>query len=82
MNLCFLIGKIVSDIKFDFILNSKNISIVRFEVELSNKSTIKVKGYNNVADFCYNKLEINNKIFIFGSLYNNRHIIINYLQKW
>jgi len=46
INLCFVIGKIVSDIKFEFIINSKNISVAIFEIELSNNSTVKVKGYN------------------------------------
>ena len=56
MNVCFLIGKIVSKIKFDFILNGKNISIVRFDMELENCNKIEVVGYDQVADFCYSKL--------------------------
>ena len=29
---------------------------------------LKVKGYNNIADFCYRKLNKNNKIFINGKI--------------
>ena len=32
MNECFLIGEIISDIDFEFILNSINISIVSFKI--------------------------------------------------
>ena len=39
MNICFLMGKIVSDINFKFIIHDReNNSIVKFEVELNNKS--------------------------------------------
>ena len=49
MNLCFFIGKICSEIQFEFILNSKNISIAIFDIELTNGSIIKVKSYNETA---------------------------------
>ena len=50
MNIVFVQGKIISEIEFKFIINSKNISIVIFEIELSNKSKIKAKAYNDLAD--------------------------------
>ena len=40
MNEVFLIGKIISDIEFKFIINSKNKAIACFEIETTNsKST-------------------------------------------
>lgn len=57
MNLCFVIGKIVSEIEFKFIINSKNISIAYFKIELLNKSIVQVKAYNELADYCYSKLQ-------------------------
>lgn len=69
MNICFLMGKILSNINFDFIINDKNnIYIATFEIGLSNKSKIIVKGYNKIADYCYRYLNENNNIFIYGSL--------------
>ncbi len=68
MNLVFIIGKIVSEIEFSFVLNSKNISIVHFKIELNNKTIVKVKGYNEVADFCYSKLKKEDNVFICGEL--------------
>ena len=75
MNICFFIGKICSQIKFDFILNSKNISIARFNVKLLNGSIIKVKGYNEIADYCYRNLEKSMLIEIEGCINNKCEII-------
>ena len=75
MNLCFLKGKIVSEIEFNFIINTKNISIATFEIELLNKSKIKVKAYNELADYCYQKLKQGDVIFIQGYLDRNMHIV-------
>lgn len=63
MNICFFIGKIISDIDFKFIVNNRKYnSIVIFQIELNNKSIITLKGYNEIADFCYRNLERNNII--------------------
>ena len=77
MNLCFLSGKIISDINFKFIINSKHISIAYFNVQLNNKSIIKIIGYNEISDYCYSKLRKNNYIFIEGLLDNNYEVILN-----
>ena len=68
MNEIFIIGKVASKIEYKFIINSKKyFSKVEFEIEL-NKQTFKVKGYNNIADFCYRKLKINDEVFINGKI--------------
>ena len=46
-------GKIINDIEFNFIINGQNVSIALFEVELLNKSIVKIKAYNELADYCY-----------------------------
>ena len=76
MNLVFLIGRIVSKIEFDFVLNSKNISIVNFEIDLNNKKIVKVKGYNEIADFCYRSINKKDTVYVLGSLNSNMEIII------
>ena len=70
MNLCILMGKIISKIEFKFIINSNNISVAIFELELSNESVIKVKGYNEIADICYQNLIKGEIVTIYGSLNN------------
>jgi single-strand binding family protein len=68
MNEVFLIGNIVNEIEFKFIINSKNISIAMFNIELDDKQIIKVKAYNEIADYCYSKLKNTDRIFINGEL--------------
>ena len=76
MNLCFFIGKVCSNINFEFILNSKDISVCIFDIELSNGSIIKVKGYNEIADYCYINLKENIIVSIEGYIANNQEIVI------
>ena len=80
MNLCFLFGKIISEINFKFVLNSKNISIVYFKIELNNKSIVEVKAHNELADYCYSKLKKNDIIAIQGYLSTDMEIIIQEIR--
>lgn len=68
MNICFLMGKIISEIEFKFIIQGKNTAIATFQIELENKSRITVKGYNEIADYCYKDLKNNDTIMIQGRL--------------
>ncbi len=46
MNKVFIIGKIITEVKFDFILNSKHISIARLGVTaMCDKQEINVIAY-------------------------------------
>ena len=77
MNICFFMGKIVTNIDFKFIIHDrKNISIALFKVELNNKSKITVIGYNEIADFCYSKLKKNDNIVLQGYLNDKIEVII------
>ena len=76
MNLCFITGKVINDIEFKFVLNSKNISISYIKLKLQNDSIIKVKAYNELADYCYSKLEKEDIITIYGYLNNDMEIVI------
>ena len=82
MNICSLIGKITSDIDFKFIVNNKKYySIAIFQIELNNKSIITVKGYNDIADFCYRKLNKYNNILIKGNINNKFEVNIEEINK-
>ena len=75
MNEIFIIGKVVTKIEYKFIINSKKyFAKVEFEIEL-NKQKFQVRGYNNIADFCYRKLKKNDMILINGKIRTN--MIIN-----
>lgn len=75
MNICFIIGKVISNIEFKFVLESKHISIVVFKLELSNRSMITVKAYDEMADLCYQKLLKGDVVGIQGQLNSNMEII-------
>ena len=77
MNLVYIQGKVVSKIDFKFIINSKNISIAIFKVELRNKSVVKVKAYNEMADYCYRKLSECREVIIEGRLNTKLEVICN-----
>ena len=82
MNICFLIGKIISDVEFDFIIDNnkgfKNdkISVVRFKLKLLDENVLNIIGYNNIADFCYQKLKIGENVLIQGFINNSGKIEI------
>ena len=80
MNEVFLIGKIITDIDFRFIINSKNISVALFEIELLDKQKVKAKAYNEMADFCYSRLKQNNWIFVNGKIESDGLINIMYFS--
>ena len=87
MNECFIIGKIISEIKFDFVIGNEeyfskkeNISVVRFCLELLDKNKICVIGYNSIADFCYQKLSIGNNVVIEGFLRTDGNIEIKSIK--
>ncbi|MFR2450163.1 MAG: single-stranded DNA-binding protein [Clostridia bacterium] len=71
MNEVFLIGKIISDIEFKFIINSKNKAIACFVIKTADKQIVRVQAYNKLADFAYSKLNSNDKVFINGYIETN-----------
>ena len=71
MNEVFLIGKIISDIEFKFIINSKNKAIACFVIKTADKQIVRVQTYNKTADFAYSKLNTNDKVFINGYIEAN-----------
>ena len=71
MNEVYLIGKIISNIEFKFIINSKNKAIACFEIETADKQIVRIQAYNQLADFAYSKLNTNDKVFINGYIEDN-----------
>jgi hypothetical protein len=52
---------------------------VHFDVLLNNKTIIKVKAYDNMADLCYRKLKIDD--FINGRLCDNYEVELCEVEK-
>ncbi len=69
MNICVFMGKIISEIDFKFIVNNKEIyAIAIFEMELMNGTKLKIKGYNEIANYCYKNYEKNKYVCINGKI--------------
>ena len=82
MNICFLIGKIISDIEFKFIVDNKSYyAIAIFQIELNNNSVITVKGLNEIADYCYRNLNKNEYCIIEGIIVSNFNILLQNITK-
>ena len=79
MNLCILLGKIVSEIEFKFIIKSKDKSIVYFDMELLNKIIIRIKAYNGVADYIYRKLKKGQVVVVEGKIRNDGSVECEYI---
>ena len=82
MNICYVIGKIISEIEFKFIINSKNVSISYFKIELFNKSIINIKAYNELADYCYSKLQKYDVCAIQGYINSEMEIEVEEIKKY
>ena len=80
MNLCILLGKIVSEIEFKFIINSKSKSIAYFNIELLNKSIIQINAYDEMADYIYQKFKKGRDVIIEGEIREDGNIECKYLE--
>lgn len=67
MNLCFLIGEI-KNIKYEFMINKEHTSIIVMKIQLDNESIIKAIGYDEIADWCYQRIEKGDKVMIEGRI--------------
>ena len=82
MNEVFIIGKITTKIEFDFILNSKYVSLSRFRVAtICDKQEINITAYDEMADYAYANLKINDIIMINGYLKNDEVVLKNIEKK-
>ena len=79
MNICFIIGKIISQIEYKFIIKSKNKAVVQLWVETDDDNKIYVIGYDEIADKIYRGFEKGNFI-MFGGRVEEKKIIIEYLE--
>lgn len=81
MNQVFILGKIISDIEFKFIIKNKNKAIAIFKVKLLDDTIVTVEAYNEKADYCYSKLNKNDVIYIQGYINSKIQIIVKDIEK-
>ena len=68
MNRCFIKGKIITKIQYEFMLEKNKNAIIIFYIELENRSRIRIIGYNNIADWCFQHLKEKDIVYIEGRL--------------
>lgn len=77
MNLFFGMGKVLTDINYGFLIDSKLFAAASTLIEVSKyynstgTTNVKIKGYNNIADRMYQNLNKNSNIFLKGRLLNS-----------
>lgn len=78
INLCFFKGKIIDITDYEFIydkdnksISNKHICIIKAQLQIEDKQIVWLKGYDEIADFIYQKLKKEDEIFIEGSLQDN-----------
>lgn len=71
MNEVFLIGKVISNVDFKFMIESRHFSISIFTIKTLDGQEIEIKCYDKLADFAYIKLKIEKYTFIYGKLKSN-----------
>ena len=76
MNEVFIIGKIITEVKFNFILKSKHISVSRFKImTVYDKQEINITAYDEMADYVYANLKHEDVVIINGYLEYNKVIL-------
>ena len=92
MNIVIISGTVVTEVDFKFIYDRyvtdkenaeryKHISVAKFKAKLLNGSVVEVYGYDNIADYMYRNLKVNDNLLIEGklnSLGNIEIICLNY----
>ena len=69
MNEVFLIGKIITCVNFGFMINSKHLSKVTFNLKTVDEQIIQICAYDKIADYVYSNLKQGDNVFIYGKLY-------------
>ena len=71
MNVVFLIGELIKEIEYKFMLEKKKTEKAILNLKLLDKTEIKVEGYNEIADFCLRNLKIKDIALIYGKIEEN-----------
>ena len=69
MNIVILCGKIQKKVEFNFICDSKYVSIARGSLILKDKNVVDIYGHDDIADFLYRNED--KLIWIEGSIREN-----------
>ncbi len=84
MNIIFILGKVVSNVEYNFIYDKykidncnekyKHIVIAKVKIEILNKSVVNIYGYDDIADDMYRNLKSNSNVMVMGQIDSNMEI--------
>lgn len=81
MNEVFLIGKVITEVEFKFIIHSRRISKVKFSIEtITDSGIINVVAYDEIADYIYRNISITDILIVNGYVEGN-NVIVKELAK-
>lgn len=77
MNEVFLIGKIIKEIEYKFMLEKGKHAKAIVYLELLDKTQLKVIAYNEEADYTMQNIRKNDDIFIYGMIKETEVVVKN-----
>lgn len=88
MNTCFFSGKVISNVIFKFIMSKnvsfkecKNISICYFYIQLENKTILKFKAYDDLADVCFKNIKQGDFVIFSGRINSDLEVEVDFFEK-
>ena len=81
MNLCFIKGKILEKINFQFLYQKKNISIARTKLELQNGSIITIKGDDEMADWMVQNIKKKDEVILQGKINTKMEVEVKWMKR-
>lgn len=81
MNLCFIKGKIIEEINFQFLYHKKNISIAKTILKLRNESIITIKGYDEMADWMVQNIRKEDEVILQGKINTKMEVEVKWMKR-
>ena len=75
LNFCVIDGYVVTEVNFRFVFNHKKHASVAECLIKNKKNTLKILGYDDIADKLYSEFSKNDYIMIIGKLCHNYILI-------
>lgn len=79
MNEVFLMGKVIKEIEYRFMLEKGKNAKAEIKLELLDKTQLKVIAYNEEADYTMQHIRKNDDIFIYGIIKETEVVIKKYI---
>ncbi len=65
MNEVFLMGKVIEDIEYKFMLKKRKNAKAKIELKLIDETKVEVVAYNEQADYTLQNIKIRNNVFVY-----------------